>query len=99
MPITDTLLYNYDYGDGWQIDITLIKEFGKDNKSVDDETAATVINTGKPICIAKDGRNVVDDCRHITGYIDMLQAIHEGVGTRPGMDREEHESKAHDLTG
>ena len=78
MPITDTLLYSYDYGDGWQIDITLIKEFGKDNKSVDDETAATVIATGRPICIAKDGRNVVDDCGHISGYIEMLQTIHEG---------------------
>lgn len=78
MPITSTLLYSYDYGDGWQIDITLIKEFGKDNKSVDDETAATVINTGKPICIAKDGLDVVDDCGNISGYIDMLQTIHEG---------------------
>jgi hypothetical protein len=64
MPITDTLLYSYDFGDGWQIDITLIQEFGKDNQHTDDETAATVINTGKPVCIAKDGCNVVDDCGH-----------------------------------
>ncbi len=81
MPITGTLLYSYDFGDGWQIDITLTKEFGKnENQSIDDETAANVITTHKPICIAKDGLNVVDDCGNISGYIDMLQTIHEGEG-------------------
>jgi len=79
MPITDTLLYSYDFGDDWKIDITLTKEFGKDEtQSIDNETAANVITTGKPICIAKDGLNVVDDCGNVSGYIEMLQTIHEG---------------------
>jgi predicted transcriptional regulator len=78
MPITSTLLYSYDYGDGWEVDISLVKEFGKDRREVDDEAAANVIATGKPICIAKDGLNVVDDCGHVSGYVDMLQTIHEG---------------------
>lgn len=78
MPITSALLYSYDYGDGWEVEITLVEEFGKDHQSVDDETAAGVINTRKPIGIAKDGLNVVDDCGHISGYVDMLQTIHEG---------------------
>ena len=80
MPITGTLLYSYDFGDGWEVDITLVKEFGKNNLIVDDEMAASVIATRKPICIAKDGLNVVDDCGHVSGYIEMLATIHEGEG-------------------
>ena len=82
MPIATELLYSYDYGDGWEVDITLVGEFGKDGQMVDDETAAEVIANRKPICIAKDGLHVLDDCGNIHGYIDMLRTIHGG-------DREE----------
>lgn len=78
MPITTNLCYRYDYGDGWEMDISLVREFGKDHQMVDDETAAKVIADRKPICIAKDGLHVLDDCGHVHGYIDMLQTIHEG---------------------
>lgn len=78
MPIATELLYSYDYGDGWEVDISLVREFGKDNQIVDDETAAKVIANRKPICIAKDGLNVLDDCGNVHGYIDMLRTIHEG---------------------
>ena len=78
MPIATTLLYSYDYGDGWEVDISLVREFGKDHQMVDDETAAKVIADRKPICIAKDGLHVLDDCGNVHGYIDMLQTIHEG---------------------
>lgn len=78
MPITTELLYNYDYGDGWEVKVTLVREFGKDNQRVDDETAAKVIASRKPVCIAKDGLNVLDDCGNVNGYIDMLRLIHEG---------------------
>jgi hypothetical protein len=77
-PIATELLYSYDYGDGWEVDITLVREFGKDSQTVDDETAAKVIADRKPICITKDGLNVLDDCGHVHGYIDMLRTIHEG---------------------
>jgi len=78
MPIASELLYSYDYGDGWEIDLSLVQEFGKDTQIVDDETAAKVIANCKPICIAKDGLNVLDDCGNVSGYIDMLRTIHEG---------------------
>ena len=78
MPIATNLLYSYDYGDGWKVDISLVQEFGKDTHVVDDETAHKVIESRKPICIAKDGLNVLDDCGNISGYIDMLRTIHEG---------------------
>ncbi|MFA6774589.1 MAG: hypothetical protein WCR99_12950, partial [Sphaerochaeta sp.] len=57
-PITNELVYTYDFGDGWKVDITLVEEFGRDAQRVDDETAASVIATRKPVCIAKDGLNV-----------------------------------------
>ena len=78
MPVATELLYSYDYGDGWEVDITLVREFGKDSQTVNDETAAKVIADLKPICIAKDGLHVLDDCGHVDGYIDMLRTIHEG---------------------
>jgi hypothetical protein len=78
MPIATELLYSYDYGDGWEVDITLVREFGKDSQTVNDETAAKVIADRKPICIAKDGLHVLDDCGNVHGYIDMLRTIHEG---------------------
>lgn len=78
MPISAELLYSYDYGDGWEVEISLVREFGKDNQIADDETAAKVIANHKPMCIAKDGLNVLDDCGNVPGYIDMLRTIHEG---------------------
>ena len=78
MPIATELLYSYDYGDGWEVDISLVREFGKDNQMVDDETAAEVIAKRKPMCIAKDGLHVLDVCGNVPGYIDMLRTIHEG---------------------
>lgn len=77
MPITTELVYCYDFGDGWKVDVTLVREFGRDNQMVDDETAANVIATRKPVCIARDGLNVLDDCGNVSGYIDMLRSIHE----------------------
>lgn len=77
-PIVIKRMYNSDYGDGWATDISLVREFGKDSKVIDDEIAAKVIADGKPVCIAKDGLNVLDDCGNVSGYIDMLLSIHEG---------------------
>ncbi len=77
-PITKELLYRYDYGDGWEIEIKLVGEFGKGGKSVEHEVAQQVIEKRKPICIAKDGLNVLDDCGNVYGYIDMLETIYEG---------------------
>ncbi len=78
MPITAEILYSYDYGDGWEVDISLVREFGRNSQMVDDEIAAKVIADRKPICIAKDGLNVLDDCGNVHGYIDILRTIHEG---------------------
>jgi predicted transcriptional regulator len=78
MPITTELLYSYDYGDGWEVDISLVREFGNDDQEVEDETAAAVIANHKPMCIAKDGLHVLDDCGNVPGYIEILRTIHEG---------------------
>lgn len=77
-PITKELLYRYDYGDGWEVEIELVGEFGKGGKSVEHEVAQQVIEKRKPICIVKDGLNVLDDCGNVYGYKDMLETIYEG---------------------
>ncbi|MFA5467628.1 MAG: hypothetical protein WC224_01060 [Sphaerochaetaceae bacterium] len=78
MPLTKELSYYYDYGDRWQVDISLVREFSRNNQVVDNEIATKVIANLKPICIAKDGLNVLDDCGNVHGYVDMLRTIHEG---------------------
>lgn len=78
MPIANNLLYSYDFGDGWEVEISLGEEFGKDSELITNEIAAKVIESRKPICVAKDGLPVLDDCGHVSGYVEMLRAIHEG---------------------
>jgi len=56
----------------------LVRELGKEDQGVDDETAFKVISDRKPVFKAKDGLNVLDDCGNMDGYIDMLQTIHGG---------------------
>ncbi len=66
-PITDTLHYFYDYGDGWEVIITQMPI----NESA-------IGGTEKPMCVHMDGLSVLDDVGGIGGYCDFLEAIHGG---------------------
>ena len=68
-PITDTLHYFYDYGDGWEVIITPVP--GR-SFAVNSSTE----NTEKPSCIHADGLCVLDDVGGIGGYCDFLETIH-----------------------
>lgn len=68
-PVTKELLYEYDYGDGWQVRITLVET------SSEDSLHPEVAETECPICIKRDGLNVMDDVGGVSGYIDFLQTI------------------------
>lgn len=72
LPVAKSLLYEYDYGDGWQVVITLKGSF-----EVTDEFLAKYRRI--PACVASDGLMLMDDVGGVEGYIDLLREIHEGT--------------------
>lgn len=83
IPLTNTLYYNYDYGDNWKVRITvmdsdcndLIKEH-RINQADLDKATESLKNTYHPVCIAADGLNVMDDAGGLYGYTCFLRSIH-----------------------
>ena len=82
--VTHKLIYNYDFGDDWTVTITkekdcselLLKGFISKDELLDAE--ATVLTKHKPVCIHKDGVNVLDDVGGLGGFIRFLTEIYEG---------------------
>jgi hypothetical protein len=82
-PCTDTLYYNYDYGDNWYVKITgslgcedLVEE-GRITQDEIDEALITIYSKYKPVCLAADGLPVLDDVGGISGYIRFLRGINQ----------------------
>lgn len=89
--ITDTLLYNYDYGDNWFVKITGswncadLVERGRLTQEELDAAALTEWKTHRPVCIARDGLNVLDDVGGMGGYLQFLRAINKDTSDDNGM--------------
>ena len=101
-PVTEQLIYSYDYGDGWKVFINCENVYAQnadgDWKDSNGENADDlendldkVIAKYCPICIEKDGIELVDDVGGIYGFCRMLQTIYE-ADTDIEEDREERES-------
>ncbi len=78
-PVTDKLIYNYDFGDDWTITITKEKDckelLQKGYISKDEllDAKATVLTKHKPVCIHKDGVFVLDDVGGLHGFVSFLK--------------------------
>ena len=83
-PVTNKLIYNYDFGDDWIITITKEEDFkellqkGFISKEELLEAEETVITKHKPVCIHKDGAFVLDDVGGLHGFVRFLEDINEG---------------------
>ena len=88
LPVTQQLVYSYDYGDGWKVLITCEDAYacdekgawsGKQGKTEDAlvDSLEEVFTKHRPICIAKDGIELVDDVGGIGGFCKMLKTIYE----------------------
>ena len=98
-PVTDQLRYCYDYGDNWQVLISCDEayecnergewrsETGKVSE-VPYKTLEEVQNFYRPVCIGKDGIELLDDVGGIYGFCDMLRTIY---GCIPNNDWEQGE--------
>ena len=75
LPVTHLLNYSYDYGDGWEVKITCDGVLSKDE--IEQSIFEEVIEKHRPVCIAKDGIELVDDVGGIHGFCEMLETIYE----------------------
>jgi hypothetical protein len=83
-PVTNKLIYNYDFGDNWIVTITKEKDCkellqkGYISKEELLDAEAAVLTKHKPVCIHKDGVFVLDDVGGLHGFISFLKEIYEG---------------------
>lgn len=85
-PITKELIYNYDYGDDWTVKITLQEVFEKENSQWKNSQKQPtkykkemnqVIEKLCPVCVEKDGIELVDNVGGISGFCYMLEQIYD----------------------
>lgn len=84
--VTDELVYDYDFGDGWRVSIKgscgcedLIEENRITQEKIDD-ALLRVYAAYRPVVIARDGNSVFDDVGGPEGYVQFLRGIN-GLGT------------------
>lgn len=104
-PLTEQLIYRYDYGDGWQVLIGCENAYKRDEtglwKDINGETSDVATDNleevaakYRPVCIQKDGIELVDDVGGIHGFCEMLQTIYEC-----DMNNEENVEAREDILG
>jgi len=102
-PVTDKLFYHYDYGDGWVVEITRVKdcddliESGALTAEELAEARSTVIEKYRPVCIHQDGMCLVDDVGGFGSFIDMLRIINESDDRDEPLDPYDTDSKEYTL--
>jgi len=97
IPVTDVLEYFYDFGDDWHVRITgsrypgnLIRS-GRLTGEELEEARLRVWETYRPVCVAMDGCQLVDDMGGASGLLGFLRAINDDTGggdNGPYEDRE-----------
>src|SRR5690625_2130677 len=81
-PITKELIYNYDFGDDWIVNITKHNDCDdllEQNKLAAyelEEAQDTVLMKHKPVCLHKDGLSILDDVGGLGGFADLRSEKH-----------------------
>ncbi len=92
--LTDTLYYNYDFGDNWYVKITAsagaldLIEAGRVSQDELEQATLTMLTTHRPVCIAQDGYPALDDVGGINGYVQFLEEIHQRSFMEPPTEAE-----------
>ena len=89
VPFVDSLLYQYDYGDGWEVRITCENWYymtedgqvcdmnGRSPAGDEEENVAFCIQKEAPRCLAADGMSLLDDVGGPRGFCEMLRTIND----------------------
>ncbi|HHT95669.1 MAG TPA: hypothetical protein P5064_08245 [Clostridia bacterium] len=81
LPVTHKLSYEYDYGDGWTVDITRVRdvyclsELGLISEDELQSAMDIVPIIHRPVCLVTNGGPVLDDVGGMYGYCRMLETI------------------------
>lgn len=92
-PVTNELIYNYDFGSNWIVKITRHKDYNNMLKKnlVDkmeiEKAEELVISKHRPVCINKDGLSVIDDVGNLSGFANFLGLVYEGDDKEEMSDR------------
>jgi hypothetical protein len=95
--VAEELVYNYDYGDDWHIKITGSRncadlvESGIITQEELDGANLQCLKTYRPVMLARDGVDLVDDVGGVSGFAAFLRAIHNDF-TQDNMMYEDAES-------
>lgn len=75
---SDRIDYFYDYGDGWQVTITLTDVYYQEDFKIEelDDVLWKVAKNQTPVCVGADGLPVMDDVGGVGGYADFLRLLH-----------------------
>ena len=76
-PLTDTLYYNYDFGDNWHVRVTAslgaadLLENGRVSQEELEQAVLLLMEKYRPVCIAQDGCFVLDDVGGMDGFVQF----------------------------
>ena len=72
-PLTSSLKYYYDYGDSWEVNIAVIE----DSPEIENHPEVAVLE--KPLCIAADGLDVLENIGGVSGFCKFLTALNSNT--------------------
>lgn len=84
-PVTKKLIYNYDFGDNWEVTITKhenyddLLEYDLVFEEELEDLEKLVVEKHKPYCIHRDGLAVLDDVGGLAGYAQFLGEKYEQI--------------------
>lgn len=81
-PLTSSLNYFYDYGDSWEVNISVIED------SLETENHPEVATEEKPLCIAADGLDVLENIGGVPGFCKFLTALNGNASRNQSSARE-----------
>lgn len=77
------MIYHYDFGDDWVVEITRLEDSndllaaGRLTPQALATAEKTVSTAHRPVCLAKDGINLMDDVGGLYGFIEFLKTVYE----------------------
>ena len=102
-PITDELIYRYDFGDGWKIRITASENCsdlvtsGRITQTELDRANVKCREVYRPVLIARDGEMLMDDVGGLSGFVEFLQDINPNLADMTPEEKEEAKQRKKEL--
>lgn len=101
--ITDTLFYNYDFGDGWTVKISIMDdcrdlvEQKRVNQEQLDKAQIKCRELYRPVTIAVDGEMLLDDVGGMHGFVEFLSTIHPDYSTMTSTEKSAAKAEKDDM--